>query len=107
MKLVVNTIVALSLLGCGAVKLSQEGNHVRAITEADKPNCEYISDVVSRGGDYLNSYDGNFEAGFNAAMNAVASAGGDAYAIRSSSETGTIYELEAWICGWNGGKSTA
>ena len=107
MRLAVCVIISLSLLGCGAVRLSEDGSSVIALGEADKPNCKYISRVASSGGDYYNSYDGNFEAGFNAAMNAVAEVGGDAYEIVRSNATGQIYELDAWRCGWGSGKSAA
>ncbi|MGD8358876.1 MAG: hypothetical protein PVG42_12555, partial [Lysobacterales bacterium] len=69
--------------------------------------CKYLTNVVSSGGDYFSSYDWNFEAGFNAAMNAVAAAGGNAYSIVRSNETGQIYEMEVWLCEWRKGQISA
>jgi hypothetical protein len=92
--------ILLALCGCGTVQITEKGEQVRALTEMDKPVCIYLSNVVSRGGDYFSSYDWNFEAGFNAAMNAVAAAGGNAYSIVRSNETGEIYEMEVWLCEW-------
>ena len=96
--------VPFFILGCGAVTLTEQAAYVIALTEEDKPNCTFISKVAASGGDYFNSFDGNFRAGFNAAMNAVASAGGDAYTIlRSDGTWGRYYEMEAWQCGWDKG----
>ena len=53
-----------------------------------------------------NTPGGAFEAGVSAAFNAVAAAGGDAYAIVRHNPEATVYEMEAWRCGWNTGKKT-
>jgi hypothetical protein len=109
MKLIVSISISLSLLGCNPVKLTKDGTNVRAIIELDKPNCHYISNVAA-GAPFIayaaNTYEGEFEAGVNAAFNAVAAAGGDAYAIVRSNEVGSIYEMEAWRCGWSTHKRT-
>ena len=110
MKLIIATIISLSLLGCVAVKLSQESSHIRAITEAEKPNCKYISNVATWDGWFVGllgdwTYDQAFENGFKAAMNEVASKGGDAYAIVRSDVAGQVYEIEVWRCGWRNGPS--
>ena len=92
--------MANTLCASATVLITEKGEQVRALTEMDKPVCKYLSNVVSRGGDYFSSYDWNFEAGFNAAMNVVAEAGGNAYSIVRSNETGEIYEMEVWLCEW-------
>ena len=99
-KVFIAFLVVTGLLNCGYVQITEEGQQTRVVTEENKVNCKYLSNVVSGAGDYYSSYDLNFESGFNAAMNTVASAGGDAYSILRSNETGTIYEMEVWHCGW-------
>ena len=102
MKLLICALFALSLFGCTAVKMTPGGGHVRYMSELDKPSCKYISNVFPNIWVTWVSiaWDGEFEAVFNDAINKVASAGGDAYAIVTSGETGHIYEMEAWRCGW-------
>jgi hypothetical protein len=108
-KLVVAFIISLSLLGCAGVKLSQEGRNIRAMTEIDKPNCEFISNSATWSGWVHGWFDVTpdqvFESGFNAAMNGVASAGGDAYVIVWNDTGGAVYEVEAWRCRWSDSKT--
>lgn len=108
---IANTLCASAILlilcGCGTVQITDKGAQVRALTEVNKPVCKYLSNVVSSGGDYFSTYDWNFEAGFNAAMNAVAAAGGNAYSIVRSNETGEIYEMEVWLCEWRKSQTSA
>jgi hypothetical protein len=109
MRLIVFLSISLSLLGCNPVKVTQDATKIRAITELDRPNCHYISNVAAGAPGYAQYYNtpgGGFEAGVSAAFNAVAAAGGDAYAIVSNNPEATAYEMEAWRCGWNIGKKT-
>jgi len=86
-------ISAVCMLGC-ATQLSIEANQVRAMTEVDKPNCTYISDVEARGHDFDLSLDDAFYRG----LNHVASVGGDSYVIRTYYPG--HYWMQAWDCGW-------
>jgi len=94
-------IFTFGLLGC-ATQLSYEGSQVRAMTEADEPNCKFISEVEASGNWFANdlyTIDVIVDDAFNDALNTVASVGGDAYGIVSS-YAAAGYVMQAWNCGW-------
>jgi len=94
--------VALLLFGCTVTALTPNGSQVRAMTEFDKPQCTYVTEVTASGRcSGWNTCSKEFleDDIISVAFNKIAAEGGNAYGLVDNYGL-QRFAMEAWLCGW-------